>query len=280
MNIASLRGKGEPDNRFQYNQGTGEKTFKTEREETFALNWDFTKYRVYDYQLGRFNQVDPLADQAEQESFNSYHYSFNNPVTYNDPEGNNPILRLLKSAYKVSKRVYKTYKKTGKVDTKTVGKAFKDEALDIVDNVATLVDGELTVDDAFAAIDLATGFGDETKKVSKALGVTATGKAKEAVEEAAKELSKKKKGPAAVSAVVDTKTGKTYVDVSGKPHPDKIAQELTDNAPSQSKERWEVCNCAEFKAANQALLDREGAKLTDLEIHTVDRRTGKPKERC
>lgn len=79
-----------PDHKFQYNQGTGDKTFKTERERDFGLNWDMTKYRTYDYQLGRFNQVDPKAEVAPQESLSPYQYSFNNPVLYNDPYGDCP----------------------------------------------------------------------------------------------------------------------------------------------------------------------------------------------
>ncbi|MEM1137372.1 MAG: RHS repeat-associated core domain-containing protein [Bacteroidota bacterium] len=76
---------------FQYNQGTGEKQFKTEREKDFDLHWDMTKYRTYDYQLGRFNQVDPKAEVAPQESQSPYQYSLNNPVRYNDPEGDCPL---------------------------------------------------------------------------------------------------------------------------------------------------------------------------------------------
>jgi len=40
---------------------------------------------MYDPILGRFNSVDPLADQQLQ--FNPYHYSYNNPILFNDPSG-------------------------------------------------------------------------------------------------------------------------------------------------------------------------------------------------
>jgi hypothetical protein len=36
--------------------------------------------------------VDPLADQEGQESWTPYHYGFNDPVRYNDPDGEVPIL--------------------------------------------------------------------------------------------------------------------------------------------------------------------------------------------
>ncbi|MCR9252373.1 MAG: DUF5615 family PIN-like protein [bacterium] len=75
-------------NDYLYNQGIGDKTFKTERQN--ELDLDFTKFRSYDYTLGRFIQIDPLADAAGQENHNSYHYSFNNPIMYNDPYGDCP----------------------------------------------------------------------------------------------------------------------------------------------------------------------------------------------
>jgi hypothetical protein len=80
------------------------------------------------------------------------------------------------------------------------------------------------------------------------------------------------------SNLVDTKTNKTYTDVSGKPHPENINPELQKKMPEESKEPWTVCNCAEFKATNQALND--GAEMKDLEIHTVRTKTGEAAQRC
>lgn len=77
-------------NRYLYNQGTGEKTFKTERIFDLGLNVDMTKYRVYDPAFARWWQVDPLANEDELVSLTPYNYSFNNPVRYNDPEGDCP----------------------------------------------------------------------------------------------------------------------------------------------------------------------------------------------
>ncbi len=77
-------------NKFLYNQGTGDKQFKTERVTELGLDLDMTKFRMYDPALGRFWQIDPMADQAGQESWTPYQYAFNNPIRYNDPLGDCP----------------------------------------------------------------------------------------------------------------------------------------------------------------------------------------------
>ncbi len=70
---------------FKYNQGFGDKTFQGEPGVTFRtervpeLGWDMTKYRTYDYAIGRFLQVDPLADSLTQ--WTPYNYGFSNPIT-------------------------------------------------------------------------------------------------------------------------------------------------------------------------------------------------------
>jgi hypothetical protein len=44
-----------------------------------------TPFRSYDAQLGRFHQIDPLADLAP--GINPYRFGFNNPISLNDPTG-------------------------------------------------------------------------------------------------------------------------------------------------------------------------------------------------
>ena len=81
-----------------YNQGTSGKnfqgkegkSFKVERQEELGLNLDMTKFRMYDYALGRFTSIDPLADANPQESWTPYQYAYNNPIVYNDPYGDCP----------------------------------------------------------------------------------------------------------------------------------------------------------------------------------------------
>ena len=58
--------------------------------EDFGLHWNFHDARTLDLQIPRWWQVDPLADVEGQESLSSYHFSYNNPVRYSDPDGRCP----------------------------------------------------------------------------------------------------------------------------------------------------------------------------------------------
>ncbi len=133
------------------------------KEQVKGLGWYDYGARYYNPSIGRFTSLDPLADAPHLDSYSPYHYSYNNPINYIDPDGRSPI-KGLKALYNVGKKAYKSYRKTGKVD---IGKALKSEVVDIVDNVSTLADGTLDGNDVIAVIDLVTGFGDEAKKLAK-----------------------------------------------------------------------------------------------------------------
>jgi len=83
---------------YKYNQGTSGKnfqgkegkSFKVERQFDLGINLDMTKFRMYDYALGRFTSIDPLADANPQESLTPYQYAYNSPIQYNDPYGDCP----------------------------------------------------------------------------------------------------------------------------------------------------------------------------------------------
>jgi RHS repeat-associated protein len=87
LTFNSYQRENSTENKYLYNQGTGEKTFKTERILDLGLNVDMSRDRVYDYLTGRWWQVDPKADQGGQESWSTYQYGFDNPIRYNDPYG-------------------------------------------------------------------------------------------------------------------------------------------------------------------------------------------------
>jgi RHS repeat-associated protein len=77
-------------NKYLYNQGAGDKKFLTERITDLDLNIDLSRYRTYDPSIAKWWQIDPLADQDLLVSLTPYNYSFNNPILYNDPEGDCP----------------------------------------------------------------------------------------------------------------------------------------------------------------------------------------------
>jgi RHS repeat-associated protein len=66
------------ENKFTFNG-------QTEKETKLNLNWHETAFRSYDPQLGRFHQIDPLADLFT--GINPYQFGYNNPVLFNDPTG-------------------------------------------------------------------------------------------------------------------------------------------------------------------------------------------------
>ncbi|MDX2305614.1 MAG: RHS repeat-associated core domain-containing protein [Microscillaceae bacterium] len=88
LNIVSLEKKGEPNHKFQWNK-------MSEKNTEFGLNWYETKFRTYDIQLGRWHQVDPKAEEDEDgvnlRSLSPYNAMGNDPVRYNDPDGDCPL---------------------------------------------------------------------------------------------------------------------------------------------------------------------------------------------
>jgi RHS repeat-associated protein len=69
-------------NNYLYNAGS-------ELQDDLDLGVYETFYRMLDPTLGRWWQIDPKSESG-QESLTPYHYSFNNPVSYNDPKGDCP----------------------------------------------------------------------------------------------------------------------------------------------------------------------------------------------
>jgi RHS repeat-associated protein len=55
--------------------------------------YDFNA-RTYDQQIGRFIQIDPLTEEG-QEDLSPYHFAYNNPILYGDPDGKLPVAPLI-----------------------------------------------------------------------------------------------------------------------------------------------------------------------------------------
>jgi RHS repeat-associated protein len=73
---------------YQYNGLSEQQADPTGKGYSYETDW-----RGYDPQLGRFKGIDALAD--EMPGINPYQYSYNNPVMFNDPSGENPLLGAL-----------------------------------------------------------------------------------------------------------------------------------------------------------------------------------------
>jgi RHS repeat-associated protein len=71
------------ENKYRFNNGT--ELANKEFSDGSGLEMYETPFRGYDPQLGRFHQLDPLADITE--SYSPYAFALNNPISYNDAWG-------------------------------------------------------------------------------------------------------------------------------------------------------------------------------------------------
>jgi len=71
------------ENKYRYNSGSELQN----KEFSDGTGWEMyeTQYRGFDPQIGRFGQIDPLADESNFSS--TYQFASNNPISMNDPTG-------------------------------------------------------------------------------------------------------------------------------------------------------------------------------------------------
>ena len=78
MHGISSRASGRLENKYKFNAGT-------ELNIDLGLSFYETQNRLYDPQLGRFWQVDELAEANWE--WTTYNFALNNPISFNDPYG-------------------------------------------------------------------------------------------------------------------------------------------------------------------------------------------------
>ena len=79
MNYGWLNNTSLVDTRYQYNG--------KELNDDYGLNLSDYGARWYDGSVGRWWSVDPMAESPDQIGINPFHYTFNNPISFNDPDG-------------------------------------------------------------------------------------------------------------------------------------------------------------------------------------------------
>ncbi|WP_157558221.1 RHS repeat-associated core domain-containing protein [Niabella aurantiaca] len=83
MKGISMQALGALANRYKFNDGT--ELESKEFSDGSGIELYATEYRSYDPQIGRFHQIDPIAEMSE--SWSPYTFANNNPLFFNDPLG-------------------------------------------------------------------------------------------------------------------------------------------------------------------------------------------------
>jgi RHS repeat-associated protein len=61
-----------------------------ELNEDFGLNWNHHDWRFYDVAIDRFVTIDRKSEEDDQKQFSPYHFAKDNPIRYDDPDGQCP----------------------------------------------------------------------------------------------------------------------------------------------------------------------------------------------
>jgi RHS repeat-associated protein len=83
----SSKAAGSLDNKYKFNGGN--ELQEKEFSDGSGLEWYDATFRMYDPQIARFHQIDPLGELFKNWSL--YNFAFDNPIVLNDPSGLAPV---------------------------------------------------------------------------------------------------------------------------------------------------------------------------------------------
>lgn len=110
-------------NKKRFNAGS--ELQRKEFSDGSGLEWYDVNARFYDPQLGRFMQVDPKPEEEDQESWDPYQYCYDDPIRYNDPDGELPIIPIIWALYEIGSAIYDGYQAYKTVNDKNATKGEK-----------------------------------------------------------------------------------------------------------------------------------------------------------
>jgi RHS repeat-associated protein len=101
----------------------------------------------------------------------------------------------------------------------------------------------------------------------------------EAAQRAARKNAQANRPPTVTTTVRDRTSGKTWSSGSGQRYPSRgVHPAIQGRLPNPSMRPWPCTNCGEPNALSRAL--HEGANPKDLDMASVETRTGRPVNRC
>jgi len=264
LTFNSYRRENSLKNRYLFNKGS-------ELQDDLDLNFYHTKYRTYDQALGRFLQIDPKVDEFY--SWTPYNFGYDNPVRYNDPDGDCPKCKEWLNAVKswLNAPISK--------DGQAMGQGLMQSSTGT--DVRPTKRWQLMLAIAGQAGSRYGGSSPGSLKIkipSTPRPSKPIPSAKQLAQDHATQLRQAGgKLPTMAGSAVDRTTGQSSTQTSGK---DAIVlvSPLKEQAPNPSLEPWNPCNCAETKAVNQ--LVSEGSAMENIDYHAVRVKNGDSEPPC